>query len=74
MALFLSMSHVNRESNVEVAIERLDDITFESDGTALELLQTKHHLNQEASLTDSSTELWKTLRIWADRFNGHDHP
>lgn len=66
MALLLSMSHVNRESNVEVAIERLDDITFESGGTALELLQTKHHLNHEASLTDSSPELWKTLRIWAE--------
>jgi hypothetical protein len=66
LALHLVMAHVNRNSSVEVAIEALDDISFEDNGAALELLQTKHRLNREASLTDSSVDLWKTIRIWAE--------
>lgn len=32
------------------------------------LLQTKHHRNSEASLSNASGDLWKTLRVW---FEGH---
>src|SRR5215470_9047146 len=49
----------------EISIEKLDDIAFESTGTAIELLQTKHRITHTGSLTDSSTDIWKTLRIWA---------
>lgn len=66
LALHLAMAYVNRNSNVEVAIEALDDISFDDAGVASELLQTKHRLNREASLTDSSPDLWKTIRIWAE--------
>ena len=41
-------------------------MSFEKDGSALELLQTKHHLRRSGNLTDSSVDLWKTLRVWAD--------
>ncbi len=54
------------DSTVEVAIERLDDVSFEREGSALELLQTKHHLNRKGDLTDASVDLWKTLRVWAE--------
>ena len=49
----------------ELVLESLDDLVLESGGSALELLQTKHHVRQQAVLTDASAELWKTLRIWS---------
>lgn len=49
----------------ELVLETLDDIVLENDGTPEELLQTKHHLQAATSLTDSSAELWKTIRIWS---------
>lgn len=66
LALLLCIPHVNSGAAVEVSIERLDDVSFEKDGTALELLQTKHHINRVASLSNASPDLWKTLRIWAE--------
>lgn len=50
----------------ETALETLDDIVFQNDGTASDLLQTKHHCTA-ASLTDMSAELWKTVRVWSVR-------
>jgi C-terminal domain 7 of the ABC-three component (ABC-3C) systems len=47
-------------------IEALDDIQFENDDNTIDLLQTKHHISKKAKLTDSSVDLWKTLRIWAE--------
>lgn len=47
-----------------VRIETLDDVVFEKDGTPLELLQLKHHV-RKASLTDSSKDLWKAIRVWS---------
>jgi hypothetical protein len=49
-----------------VGIETLDDVVFETDGSAVDVLQTKHHINAEATLTDASPDLWKTLRIWIE--------
>jgi len=66
LALLLCMDYVNRDSGVEVAVERLDDVSFERDGTPIELLQTKHHVARVAELTDHSPDLWKTFRIWAE--------
>jgi hypothetical protein len=52
-----------------VSIETLDDVTFETTGgLAEELLQTKHHRNREASLTNGSADLWKTLRVWFEGY------
>jgi hypothetical protein len=55
---------VNTGVEVEVSIERLDDVSFQN-GSALELLQTKHHIDRVASLSDASEDLWKTLRVWS---------
>lgn len=66
LALALCLKHVNAASSIEIGIERLDDVSFESQGTALELLQAKHHINRIASLTDKSADLWKTLRVWSE--------
>lgn len=48
----------------ELVLESLDDIQLESQGTPHELLQTKHHLTK-ATLTNTSPDLWKTIRIWS---------
>jgi hypothetical protein len=45
----------------------LDDVAFESTvGEPSIFLQTKHHANRTASLTDSCADIWKTLRVWIE--------
>jgi hypothetical protein len=63
-ALWLLLKIGKDEPEAELSIERLDDIALEDKGTASELIQTKHHI-VPASITDASTDLWKTLRIWS---------
>jgi hypothetical protein len=53
------------ELNGGISLETMDDITSERDGSPVELIQTKHHVNQTASLADASPDLWKTLRNWS---------
>lgn len=60
-ALYLIL-HTREE--LELSIESLDDIVFEEKGDPQELLQLKHHTTP-ATLTDTSTDLWKTIRIWS---------
>ena len=66
LALALCLRYVNADVGVEVGIERLDDVSFEQAGSALALLQAKHHIDRVASLTDMSVDLWKTLRVWSE--------
>jgi hypothetical protein len=65
LALAECLRYAYSDSGVEVAIERLDDVSFEKDGAPLELLQTKHHIKKSGDLSDGSVDLWKTLRVWA---------
>ncbi|MGG1314168.1 ABC-three component system protein [Cohnella laeviribosi] len=51
----------------EMILEQLDDVEFEKEGTPQELLQFKHHVKRKGGLSDRSTDLWKTIRIWATR-------
>lgn len=62
-ALFLLFEAERDET--ELSLEQLDDVTLHHDGNAVELLQVKHHVNATATLTNTSPELWKTLRIWS---------
>lgn len=64
-ALLAALGFVNRESGIELSIERFDDVAFAADGTPLEMIQTKHHIARTGDLADTSTDLWKTLRVWA---------
>ena len=64
LALLWSLKRLKADSDFLVSLETLDDVTFESKGHPEELLQTKHHLTRPAALTDASTDLWKTLRVW----------
>ncbi|MFN3515395.1 MAG: ABC-three component system protein [Phenylobacterium sp.] len=67
VALALCLRYAYVEGSVEVAVERLDDVSFESDGLPIELLQTKHRLTRRSDLSDASADLWKTLRIWSEQ-------
>lgn len=66
LALVEVLRYVYRDAGIEIAVEKFDDVSFEKDGSALELLQTKHHLKKSGDLTDGSVDLWKTLRVWAE--------
>lgn len=66
LALLWSLKRLKENPDFVVSLETLDDVTFESNGLPDELLQTKHHVSRAAALTDSSPDLWKTLRVWFD--------
>ncbi len=72
VALLWSLRRAGSGKDFIVSLETLDDVTFESPQArgpkADELLQAKHHRKSEASLTDASADLWKSLRVW---FEGH---
>lgn len=69
-ALLLLMRSVRELGpTVEVSLERTDDIGLDQNGALAVLVQTKHHGARAArpvSLTDSSVDLWKTLRVWSE--------
>ncbi|MEU9979307.1 ABC-three component system protein [Streptomyces sp. NPDC051014] len=49
-----------------ITLELYDDVAWEQQGLATELLQVKHHIGQHRTLTDSATDLWRTLKVWMD--------
>ncbi|NOU70926.1 hypothetical protein GC098_05695, partial [Paenibacillus sp. LMG 31458] len=61
-ALYLLLQRIDSS----ISIERLDDVAFEDGFTPYELLQLKHHLNSNASLTNACVDLWKTIRVWSE--------
>lgn len=63
----LVMVLASRNPALVVSIEKLDDVAFEESGEATELLSLKHRIKSTANLSDSSTDIWKTLRIWATK-------
>jgi len=71
LALLSSLNRLAKDEVFMVYLETLDDVVFEQDGSALELLQLKHHCERSANLTDASTDLWKSFRVWMEgRANG----
>ncbi|ARM82911.1 ABC-three component system protein [Marinobacter salarius] len=67
-ALLLALQKINMVEDPDdclVSIEKIDDISFHSQGTPDELLQSKHHAKQ-GNLTDRSPDIWKTVRVWSE--------
>lgn len=60
-ALALALEGPDTQS---VIIEGLDDITIQQNDKPSVLLQLKHHATQ-ASLSNASADLWKTIRVWS---------
>jgi hypothetical protein len=65
-ACFALLKLLQADPDAEMSLERFDDVAFEEAGTPTQLLQTKHHITHTASLSDSRTDLWKTLRVWSE--------
>lgn len=63
-ALLLVLRRMDVELEFDISIETLDDIVFHDGHDAVELLQSKHRVDRTASLTNSSTDVWKTLHHW----------
>ena len=61
----LNLLMASDDPNYQISLEKFDDIAFDRDGTPIQLIQAKHHTSP-ASLTDSSTDLWRTLNVWLD--------
>jgi len=65
-ALLAALECMDDEDDFAISIETLDDIVFHDveSGDATEKWQSKHTINQTRSLSDASTDLWKTLSNW----------
>jgi len=66
-ALLAGLRAIPDNPQLEISIEKLDDVAFEVGGEPTALIQTKHHVGKQGSLTDTSVDLWKTLLIWSKR-------
>jgi hypothetical protein len=66
-ALYAGLRAIPNAPQLEISIEKLDDVAFEAQGEPTELIQTKHHIGKQGNLTDASADLWKTLLIWSKR-------
>lgn len=56
---------LNAPEGTEIVIEGLDDVALTHPGGRLDLEQLKHHITSVADLSDSSSDLWKTIRVWS---------
>ncbi len=75
VALLWALRRLKSGNDFLISLETLDDVTFETRGGAPEeLLQTKHHRNREAVLTDASEDLWKSLRVWLEGYQAKTIP
>ncbi|HUM85109.1 MAG TPA: hypothetical protein PLN48_15315 [Lachnospiraceae bacterium] len=63
-ALMLLLESNNPDE--QISIEKYDDVAFDDSGTPTERIQLKHHISREGDLTNSSIDLWRTLKVWID--------
>ena len=56
----------NDNPNFQISIEKFDDVAFVEDDIPKQLIQVKHHVKKYGDLTDMSTDLWRTLKVWID--------
>ncbi|MGA8909894.1 MAG: ABC-three component system protein [Acidobacteriaceae bacterium] len=66
-ALFMGLRATIDQPELEISLEKFDDIAFERDGEPTDLIQTKHKIERKGGLSNTSTDLWKTVFIWAKR-------
>lgn len=63
-ALLNSLKRLRDGSEFSLCIESLDDLVFQKNDKIIDVIQTKH--SQGRVISDTSADLWKTLRIWID--------
>jgi hypothetical protein len=52
--------------DASITLELHDDVAWEQDNNPTHLLQVKHHQQTHRALTDTSTDMWRTLKVWMD--------
>jgi hypothetical protein len=65
-ALLLAVELTKSAPSLSISIEKFDDIAVEDADAPIAQYQLKHSI-KPGSLTDTSIELWKTLRIWSEQ-------
>ena len=66
-ALYLLLENDDEQS--QIGIEKFDDISFGHDDTPETMIQLKHHTKANGDLNDASTDIWRTIKVWADLAN-----
>ncbi|SDH66653.1 ABC-three component system protein [Chitinophaga filiformis] len=61
--LMLIVAEGNEDA--KLLLEKIDDISIET-LDSLQVYQTKLHISSVANLTNASTDLWKTIRVWSE--------
>lgn len=56
----------NDNADCQISIEKFDDVAFGNDDIPTQLIQLKHHIQHQGNLTDASTDIWRTLKVWLD--------
>jgi hypothetical protein len=64
-ALFRALKRLRRDPTGSIGIEKLDDIIFEADGSAVSVEQLKHTSKEKEQFTDSSAAIWRTIGNWS---------
>ena len=67
-SLYLLLKEKER-TEAYITLENLDDIEI-GDIDKRDLVQTKFHQKKIANLSDKSTDLWKTVRVWSESIIG----
>ena len=66
-ALLAGLRAIPDRPQLQISVEKFDDVAFETSGEPTELIQTKHRIARGGNLSDASSDLWKTLLIWSKR-------
>src|SRR4051812_21230281 len=64
-ALLLLLREARTRIEAGITVERVEDVALTTNGSIATATQTKYHQGTGGRLTDMSTDLWKTLRIWS---------
>lgn len=56
----------------QISIEKYDDVAFSDDDDPKIMIQLKHHIGKQGNLSDASTDLWRTLKVWVDAITDND--
>lgn len=57
---------IQNDERAQISVEKFDDIAVSYDGEVDTLVQLKHHVKATGDLTDASTDLWRTMKVWID--------
>lgn len=63
-ALYLLLN--NEDEQAEICLEKFDDVSFGRGDTPEVMIQLKHHVKAKGDLTNASTDIWRTLKVWID--------